>query len=121
MARLAFPPRIKHTRHTTSLRTCPAHRAWVRGHRCSVPGCHNLPVECAHVREGADGGTGLKPSDRWVISLCSRHHREQHHIGESAFARKHRIDLQELAQEFARRSPHRRKLLPIDVEASTRP
>jgi hypothetical protein len=54
----------------------------------------------------------LKPSDRWVISLCMFHHREQHRIGERTFGAKHGIDLVKLAGEFARRSPHWRKLLP---------
>lgn len=52
----------------------------------------------------------LKPSDRWVISLCSYHHREQHHLGEDQFERRYRIDLMGLAEEFARQSPHRLKL-----------
>lgn len=93
-----------------SPRNCPAHRAWIRKHRCSVPDCQRLPVECAHVRTGTDGGAGMKPSDKWAISLCEYHHREQHSIGEKAFAAKYDIDLLELAREFAGRSPHRKRL-----------
>ena len=81
--------------------------AVARSHRCSVPGCRRLPIECAHVREGTDGGVGLKPSDRWTISLCMFHRREQHALGERTFEAKYDIDLLELAQEFARRSPLR--------------
>jgi hypothetical protein len=62
------------------VRTCAAHRAWVRRHYCCVPGCRQRPIECAHVRGGTDGGLGLKPSDKWTISLCQTHHIEQHHI-----------------------------------------
>jgi hypothetical protein len=62
------------------------------------------------VRNGTDGGTGLKPGDQWAISLCSAHHREQHQTGEVSFAMKHGIDLLALAREFAARSPHRDKL-----------
>ena len=91
-------------------RVCPAHRAWVRRHHCSVPGCLLVPIECAHVRRGTDGGVALKPSDRWVISLCRDHHAEQHRIGESAFAERYELDLLELAREFARRSPQWAKL-----------
>ena len=68
----------------------------------------NLPIECAHVRCGTDGGKALKPSDRWTLSLCRCHHAEQHHIGERAFEKRYGLDLLALAQEFARRSPHRR-------------
>ena len=87
-------------------RSCPGHRAWVRRHDCSVRGCRRTPIECAHVRTGTDGGAGLKPSDKWTISLCAFHHREQHQIGEGAFEQKYALDLRMLAAEFARRSPH---------------
>jgi hypothetical protein len=53
---------------------------------------------------------GMKPSDRWVVSLCEHHHREQHRLGERAFEEKHSLDLRELAVEFARRSPFRSRL-----------
>jgi hypothetical protein len=53
---------------------------------------------------------GMKPSDRYVISLCLFHHREQHRIGEPRFQAKYAIDMLELAEAFARRSPHWRKL-----------
>jgi hypothetical protein len=71
-----------------------------------VPGCDLGPIECAHVRSGTDGGMALKPSDGWAISLCSRHHAEQHRIGEAAFERKYNLDLHAIAMAFSRRSPH---------------
>lgn len=89
-------------------RRCVAHRAWVRGHRCSVPGCLAREIECAHVRTGTDGGTALKPSDVWSVSLCCEHHAEQHQMGEHSFSQAYGIDLRALALEFARRSPHAR-------------
>lgn len=52
----------------------------------------------------------MKPSDRWCISLCLWHHSEQHRLGERRFDLKHNLDSQALAEEFARRSPFRRKL-----------
>lgn len=101
-----LPQRIVKPRREKERRSCPAHRAWVRRHHCSVPGCLSLPIECAHVRSGTDGGTALKPSDRWVISLCRLHHAEQHRIGEAAFEKKHGLDLLAIAEAFARKSPH---------------
>ena len=92
-------------------RNCAGHRAWVRRHDCCVRGCRRTTIECAHVRSGTGGGIGLKPSDRWAISLCDVHHREQHLLGEKAFGQKHSLDLVCLALEFARRSPFRPKLL----------
>ena len=96
-----------------------AHRQWVRGHACSVPGCQDRPIECAHVRSGSDGGIGLKPSDIWTISLCREHHAEQHRLGEAEFQLRHGIDLRALAEEFARRSPHRNRW--SEVGAAGRP
>ena len=100
-----LPRRLEQRERRRDERCCPAHRAWVRRHHCCVPGCLNIPIECAHVRTGTDGGVSLKPSDRWAISLCSHHHREQHQVGEAAFEKRYRINLYELACEFARRSP----------------
>ena len=96
-------------------RSCPGHRAWIRRHDCSVRGCRRGPIECAHVRTGTDGGAGMRPSDRWTISLCVFHHREQHRIGERSFERKHSLDLVLLANEFARRSPYRLRLFEFRI------
>ena len=109
MPELRLPRRIQRAPTPTKVRrSFPGHRAWVRRHHCCVPGCDRRDIECAHVRGGADGGIGLKPSDRWAISLCSRHHAEQHAIGEQSFEAKYGIDLAALARLFARRSPHYR-------------
>ena len=105
-----LPRRIERPPQRADNRVCPAHRAWVRRHHCCVPGCLRTPIECAHVRGGTDGGVALKPSDKWVISLCSVHHREQHQVGEPEFERRYGLDLAELAREFARVSPQHKKL-----------
>jgi hypothetical protein len=68
-------------------------------------------IECAHVRLGTDGGVGLKPSDRWSISLCSVHHAEQHRLGEAIFEKRYGIDLVAIANEFAARSPQRSRII----------
>jgi hypothetical protein len=110
MSRLSFPKKLEREKPSRPTRECPAHRAWVRRHHCCVPGCTNRPIECAHVRRNTDGGTAMKPSDRWTISLCRHHHIEQHRLGEAAFEGLYKIDMRELAEEFARRSPHRAHL-----------
>ena len=112
MLEIRFPRRLPKSKTQRRQLSCPAHRSWVRKHACSVRGCLGTPIEAAHVRIGTHAGVGRKPSDRWVISLCVFHHREQHEVGERSFARKHSIDLTSLAEEFARRSPHRSKLEP---------
>lgn len=111
---MRLPDKLK--RSSTAVRaerSCPGHRAWVRKHHCSVPGCDRRPIECAHVRRGTGGGMGLKPPDRWVVSLCSHHHAEQHRLGERRFEQRYQIELAALAREFARRSPHRKTLEAI--------
>lgn len=109
MAEVRLPERLRREKREDP-RSCPAHRAWVRRHHCSVLGCRRLPIECAHVRAGTDGGIGLKPSDRWCVSLCSWHHEEQHRLGQRRFESRYELDLLELAEKFARRSPHWRRL-----------
>jgi hypothetical protein len=111
MADLRLPDRVRPEKRGDPPRSCPGHRAWIRRHHCSVPGCKRSPIECAHVRIGTDGGISLKPSDRWCISLCSFHHSEQHRLGERRFEKRHGLCLAELAELFARASPHARALV----------
>lgn len=107
MPELRFPQRRFQPPPKRTSRTCAGHRSWVKTHHCSVPGCSNHSIICAHVRSGTDGGCGLKPSDRWTISLCVDHHMEQHQIGEAEFQANYSIDMRALAIEFARKSPYR--------------
>lgn len=88
----------------------PAHRAWVRGFHCVVPGCDNRPIECAHVRRANNSGIGFKPSDAFTVAMCRDHHMESHMGGEVSFEEHHKVDLMALAREFYRASPHRHKL-----------
>lgn len=103
--------RIKHKSDKADQgKRSPAHRAWIRGWHCTVPGCMDMPIECAHVRSGSDGGLGMKPGDQFCVSLCRAHHSEQHTIGEKSFEVKYGVDLLKTAEMLYRRSPHRGKL-----------
>lgn len=105
-----LPARIKHKSDKAEKgRRSPAHRAWVRGFACSACGS-TTAIECAHVRNGTDGGTGIKPSDKFCIALCKECHSRQHQIGEPAFEREAGIDMKALAAAFLKASPHRFKL-----------
>jgi hypothetical protein len=106
-----LPARLKpdHFKPKARLRS-PAHRDWVRGHYCSVPGCQLMPIEVAHVRRGTGGGVGFKSSDAYVLSLCRDHHAEQHRIGEQSFEQRHGFKMLDKAREFFFASPHRHKL-----------
>ena len=44
------------------------------------------------MRLGSDGGTGIKPSDRYCLSLCTSCHALQHEFGELRFWSTLRID-----------------------------
>lgn len=107
---MALPNRVsRKSDRADQERRSPAHRAWVRGFACCACGS-TTTIECAHVRTGTDGGMGMKPSDRWCISLCKDCHARQHSLGETTFADMHQIDMRKLAMEFFAASPHRRKL-----------
>ena len=45
-----------------------------------VPRC-----EAMHVRNKTDGGTGLKPSDKFSVPGCTQCHIRQHKVGEVTF------------------------------------
>lgn len=106
-----LPKRIdrkSHKQDRAALRS-PGHRAWVRSHHCCVPGCEDMPIECAHVRRSSNSGMGVKPSDAFTVALCKEHHAESHR-GERSFEARYGLDLMKLANEFFCKSPHRHKL-----------
>lgn len=100
---------------------CPSHLKWVRGHSCcldglslTVAGVH-VPhvcegrIEAHHVREGANGGVGMKPDDSTTVPLCSKAHAAGHAQGWSTFQGVWRVDLTATAADLWRASPHGRK------------
>lgn len=91
----------------------PGHLAWVRGHVCAIEGkpghtCEGK-TESHHVREGSNGGMGLKSDDSDAVPLCAEAHALGHRIGWQAFQRAFLINLPNLAAELWQRSPHRLK------------
>ena len=68
-------PRIKDNKHLDYIRSLP----------CCI--CGGIDTEAAHIRtaslEHGKSHTGMaeKPSDKWSVPLCNRHHREQHDFG----------------------------------------
>jgi hypothetical protein len=64
----------------------PKHLAWLRSlGMCICCGAVVLNIEAMHIRAGTDGGTGIKPSDRFALPGCHACHMRQHQIGELAF------------------------------------
>lgn len=102
---MALPARIPKQRNRSLRWRSAAHCNFVRSHECIVSGCHLRPIEVAHVRAGSDAGMSRKPSDWFTVSLCRDHHAEQHRIGEASFQELHKINLHQLAGEFAKASP----------------
>src|SRR5205085_11783572 len=74
-----------------NLRRRTQHLAFIRQLPCVVCG-KAPPSEAAHVRSGSDGGAGMKPADRYCLSLCSDCHALQHQFGELTFWSTVRID-----------------------------
>lgn len=106
---MTLPKRLpKKPKRDNRLRS-PGHLAWVRSHACCACGATSY-IEAAHVRNGGDGGTSLKPGDDRTISLCVPCHRLQHQVGERAFEKASRINMAKLAAEFAAASPALRRL-----------
>ena len=80
-------PREKDAKHLDYVRSLP----------CAI--CKdNTSTEAAHIRTAAlvhgKSHTGMaeKPSDRWAVPLCGKHHREQHSMNENAFWSCYRIN-----------------------------
>jgi hypothetical protein len=101
------PPRIAkdlpvHARKP-NLRLARQHQKFINALPCVSCGAPP-PSECAHVRTGTDGGTSLKPSDRFTVPLCTTCHltgkRSQHEVGELRFWARLRIDPLDVAQRL---------------------
>jgi hypothetical protein len=105
---MRLPDRLKRKKlgvRTPLQKVWPRHRRWVKAHGCCVPNCDARAVDFAHLRSAANAGIGQMPHDIFGVSLCRKHHDEQHRLSTEAFGDKYKIDLWALAAEFARRSP----------------
>jgi hypothetical protein len=72
------------------------HLDFIRSLPCCI--CGGIDTEAAHIRTAslAHGkqhtGMAEKPSDKWALPLCNRHHTEQHSMAELRFWKKYGID-----------------------------
>lgn len=90
---------IEHRKAKPDLRRRVQHLAFVRQLPCVACG-KAAPSEAAHVRTETDGGTGMKPSDRYAVPLCADCHAKQHRIGELTFWSALRIDPLDVASRL---------------------
>lgn len=112
-----LPARIPKKQKRASRWRSQAHCGFVRSHECCVPGCDGRPIEIAHVRTGSDAGVGQKPDDWNTVSLCQRHHAEQHSMGEISFWDKiAKKDPYDLIRAFIDASPKRAEIRAIQRE-----
>src|ERR1700750_2273237 len=80
-------PRVRDEKHLNYIRSLP----------CCICG-DDTRTEAAHIRTASlahgKNWTGMqeKPSDKWSLPLCNRHHREQHTMNELAFWKSYNID-----------------------------
>jgi len=103
-----LPKRIpKKPKRATRWRST-AHCNFVRGFECSIADCDERPIEVAHVRIGSGAGMGQKPDDWRVVSLCRKHHDEQHRVGERTFWEG--FDIEGLIDAFCKASPKSREI-----------
>jgi hypothetical protein len=86
-----IPRGVAERKPKPDLRRRANHLTFVRQLACVVCG-KAAPSEAAHVRSGSDGGAGIKPSDRYSVSLCVSCHALQHQFGELRFWSILRID-----------------------------
>jgi len=86
-----IPRRVARSKPKPEFRRRAQHLAFVRQISCVACG-KAAPSEAAHVRLGTDAGVGIKPSDRYSVSLCTSCHELQHRFGELRFWSVLRID-----------------------------
>jgi hypothetical protein len=91
MAAPRIPRIIARPKLKPHLRRRQQHLAFVRQLPCVACG-KAAPSEAAHVRAATDGGTAVKPGDRYAVPLCTACHAKQHRIGELSFWSQRRID-----------------------------
>ncbi|MDE2097126.1 MAG: hypothetical protein KGL39_07760 [Patescibacteria group bacterium] len=102
------PPNYAKRGRDNRLRS-PAHLAFVRKRLCIAwehGNCYGR-IEAAHCRDIAPNGHGGgKPDDCWVISVCTKHHRESEKR-ERAWGAEYSIDVAAACIEYAAASPDR--------------
>lgn len=109
--RIAREVAVKRTPSERARRSVPGHLKWIRtlpcihcGYETGQYGLGTYVVEAAHVRRGTDGGTSLKPHDRWTVPLCRDCHGVQHQVGEVTFWAMTGVDPVSLAEHLWRHS-----------------
>jgi hypothetical protein len=80
-------PRERDERHLDYIRSLPCA---ICGDDTCTEAAHIRTESLAHDKRGT--GRGERPSDKWCLPLCNKHHREQHSMNELAFWKSYGID-----------------------------
>lgn len=84
-------PNPARRRRTFILRFGEVYSGVIRSLPCSVPGCHDSRVECAHVVSRGAGGVACH-----LAPLCVVHHSE-HDASARTFENRYRVDMRRIA------------------------
>lgn len=116
----AFERRAQNSRKADESRVFEAHERWIRKLPCAIlelghKGCGEGPlmgrIQACHVDRASLKGMGLKAPSYFLIPMCAQHHMESDGrlkaSGVKTFQRKYSVDLYELAQQYAAKSPHK--------------
>lgn len=106
-------PRIfgRATRERPDKERNPKHRAWIRTFACHLHERNECRgrIECCHVKAGNDATNRSKATDAKTLPLCAGHHDIQTRIGEYRFELEYGLNMNEVADAYAAKSPFLRK------------
>jgi hypothetical protein len=81
----------------TEFKRMPRYLEYIRTLPCVI--CKTTyDIQAAHVRYIAPSGTGIKPSDQHVLSLCQPCHADQHSRGEELWWKSKKLDPKEITE-----------------------
>jgi hypothetical protein len=118
LRRSAIRPRHRNAPRPAE-KSAPTYLQWLRGRECflaghALGGCglapfpRQSPVEAAHVPHKASKGMATKSTDAFAMSLCQRHHDEQHNMGWATFQLKYGFNAVDVAGDYWSLWPGRR-------------
>lgn len=79
------------------------HLNYIRSQPCMIG--QMAGSQACHIRILTDGGTGIKPSDFYILPMEYRYHKISHDIGEARFYKEWQINPFIYAQMYVKMSP----------------
>lgn len=88
---------------------------FIRSTICII--CLSSNPQAHHENPQGKGGKGIKTDDTRAIPLCPLHHGERHQIGKKSFAKKHKLNYEQVISELNRIYMHQTEQPTIKKEA----